>query len=121
MQIEVGEPEVGYRPTRLGVLRIEDGDGRTRPAAARTHGRGQLALAGLRPGWWDRAPARAPTALPVHTLRHGYVVSQYDVAWSTVAVPRPGAPREPSKMSSGMQKLNSEELSRSCGRVAGSV
>ena len=45
------EPVVGYRPTRLGVLRIELVDGRTRPAAVRTHGRWGLVFAGLRPGW----------------------------------------------------------------------
>ena len=32
------EPVVGYRPTRLGVLRIEDMDSRIRLADARTHG-----------------------------------------------------------------------------------
>ena len=53
----------GTVPPGSGHLRIEDCYGRTRPAAARTHGRWGLVLAGLRPGWWDRAPARAPTAL----------------------------------------------------------
>ena len=30
-------PEVGYRPTRTGAMRIEDVNGRTRPADPRTH------------------------------------------------------------------------------------
>ena len=33
------------------------------------------------------------------------------------AVPRLGAPREPSKLGSGIQELNSEELSSLCVRV----
>ena len=37
VQIEVYGPEVGYRPTRTGAMRIEDIDGRTRPADPRTH------------------------------------------------------------------------------------
>ena len=32
VQIEVNDPEVGYRPTRIGAMRIEDVNGRTRPA-----------------------------------------------------------------------------------------
>ena len=37
VQIEIDEPVVGYRPTRLGVLRIEDVDSRIRLAGIRTH------------------------------------------------------------------------------------
>ena len=101
----------GYRPASPGYLRIECVDGRTQPAAARTHGRGGLTLAGLSPGWWDRAPARAPTALPVYTLTYGYVVLHCDVAGFMFTVPRLGAPREPSKRSSGHTRLNLEKLS----------
>ena len=40
VQIEVqAGPEVGYRPTRPGAMRIEDVDSRTRLAVAHTHGR----------------------------------------------------------------------------------
>ena len=41
----------------------------------------------------------------------GYVVSGSEVAGYTFAVPRRGAPREPSKLGSESQELNSEELS----------
>ena len=37
MQIEIADLRLWYCPTRSGVLRIEDVDGRTRPAGARTH------------------------------------------------------------------------------------
>ena len=102
VQIEVDDPEVGYRPTRIGAMRIEDIDGRTRPAVVRTHGRSELAL----PSAELRALTSSGSLLTSVGQCPGIRPTVFDGAcmgaWSVRAllpIPPPPAPRVSAHMS----------------------